>query len=290
MHDIWNPWHGCTKKSEGCNHCYMYYLDKKRDKDGSIIFKTKNGFDYPLHKDKQGKYKIKAGELIRVCMTSDFFLEEADEWRNDVWKIINIRSDVKFYILTKRPERILDHLPINWNDGYDNVILNVSCENQIRADERIPILLEIPAKHKGIMIAPIIGPINITSYLETNQIEQVTSGGENYDGLRICHFDWIKNLSVECRNANVSFDFIETGTRFMKDDKIYYLPSKKLQSQMAYKSNVRFKGKEISFILKNEEGIIIPQNELYVPKYYDNCLECGSRPICNGCCKCGKCK
>ncbi|MBQ2336322.1 MAG: DUF5131 family protein, partial [Victivallales bacterium] len=40
MHDIWNPWHGCTKISEGCQHCYMYFLDKQRDQDGSKIYKT----------------------------------------------------------------------------------------------------------------------------------------------------------------------------------------------------------------------------------------------------------
>lgn len=31
MHDIWNPWHGCRKCSEGCRNCYMYYLDSLRD-------------------------------------------------------------------------------------------------------------------------------------------------------------------------------------------------------------------------------------------------------------------
>ena len=36
MHNIWNPWHGCKKISEGCENCYMYYLDRMRDKDGSI--------------------------------------------------------------------------------------------------------------------------------------------------------------------------------------------------------------------------------------------------------------
>ena len=38
MNDIWNPWHGCHKYSEGCKYCYMYYLDSKRDKDGNIRF------------------------------------------------------------------------------------------------------------------------------------------------------------------------------------------------------------------------------------------------------------
>ena len=41
MNDIWNPWHGCKKYSEGCENCYMYFLDSQRDKDGSKIYKVK---------------------------------------------------------------------------------------------------------------------------------------------------------------------------------------------------------------------------------------------------------
>ena len=104
MHDIWNPWHGCIKKSEGCKHCYMYFLDKQRNVDGSKIYRVKNNFNYPLHKDTNGSYKIKSGECLRVCLTSDFFLEEADIWRDEVWAIIKQRPDVGFFLLTKRPE------------------------------------------------------------------------------------------------------------------------------------------------------------------------------------------
>lgn len=50
MHDIWNPWHGCIKKSEGCEHCYMYYLDHLRNMDGEDIFLT-NNLNYPLSKN-----------------------------------------------------------------------------------------------------------------------------------------------------------------------------------------------------------------------------------------------
>lgn len=82
MKDIWNPWHGCIKISEGCENCYMYFLDKSRNLNGSDIYKVKTNFNLPLKKDRQGNYKIKSGEIIRVCMTSDFFLEEADNWRN----------------------------------------------------------------------------------------------------------------------------------------------------------------------------------------------------------------
>ena len=102
MHDIWNPWHGCVKYSEGCMNCYMYVLDKMRNQDGSHIYKT-NDFAYPLSRNRDGTYKIQSGEKIRVCMTSDFCLEEADIWRDDVWSMIRRRQDVIFYILTKRP-------------------------------------------------------------------------------------------------------------------------------------------------------------------------------------------
>lgn len=140
MHDIWNPWHGCIKCSEGCNHCYMYYLDRLREQDGSNIYCTKSGFRYPLSKNRLGQYKVQSGELIRVCMTSDFFLEEADEWREAAWDIIRQRRDVKFFLLTKRPERVLSCLPCDWQDGWENVFFHVTCENQKRADERVPIL------------------------------------------------------------------------------------------------------------------------------------------------------
>ena len=39
--DIWNPWHGCSKYSEGCDHCYMHYLDNERGKSGGEIYKVK---------------------------------------------------------------------------------------------------------------------------------------------------------------------------------------------------------------------------------------------------------
>ena len=58
MRDIWNPWHGCKRISEGCENCYMYYLDSLRGKDGAEIYKVKNNFDYPLQKDRNGNYKI----------------------------------------------------------------------------------------------------------------------------------------------------------------------------------------------------------------------------------------
>lgn len=290
MHDIWNPWHGCRKCSEGCENCYMYFLDRMRGQDGSRIYKTKNGFRYPLSKDRQGQYKIKSGEMIRVCMTSDFFLEEADPWREEAWAVMRQRKDVKFFLLTKRPQRAASCLPYDWGNGWDNIFFNVTCENQKRADERIPILLELPFKHKGIMTAPLIGPVDLRKYLPRGQIEQVLCGGENYDGSSPCHYEWVKLLYDQCREYDVTFNFIETGTCFIKDGKQYRIPNKRIQSQQAYRSGLNYQGKKICFHLTDEWGYEIPKENLYIPHYHPvTCRECASRLTCNGCGDCGKC-
>ena len=109
MHDIWNPWHGCVKCSEGCQNCYMYFLDRVRDRNGADIYRTKSGFTYPIQEKRRGGYKIQSGEMIRVCMSSDFFLEEADEWRDEAWEIMRQRPDVKLLpsALLKRVRSLL---------------------------------------------------------------------------------------------------------------------------------------------------------------------------------------
>lgn len=151
----WNPWHGCTKYSEGCANCYMYALDEARrvPERSSVIVKTKS-FTKPLAKNRHKVFKIPAGYCLRVNMTSDTFLEEADGWRDEMWRIIKSRPDVRFHILTKRVPRIAAHLPEDWGEGYENVEFNISCENQRAFDERWPTFEAIPAKHKGMNLAP----------------------------------------------------------------------------------------------------------------------------------------
>lgn len=290
MHDIWNPWHGCRKCSEGCENCYMYYLDAQRGKNGADIYRTKTGFNYPLSKDRQGRYKVKSGEQIRVCMTSDFFLEEADEWRNEAWSVIRRRPDVVFFLLTKRPERVLDCLPYDWGDGWENVFFNVSCENQKRADERIKILLSLPFKHKGIMCAPFIGEVSIEKYLMSGQIEQVICDGENYSGARECRYEWVKRLRDECERCNVTFAFVSTGRRFVKDGRTYHIESSPLQAQQAFRSGLSYKGKPIDFKLCHPLGFTLSDDALYKPYFREKCESCGMKIICNGCTRCGKCE
>lgn len=294
MHDIWNPWHGCKKISEGCQNCYMYYLDSQRDKSGADIFRVKNNFDYPLHKDRLGKYKIKSGEYIRVCMTSDFFLEEADGWRDETWQIMKKRSDVIFILVTKRPERVCSCLPQDWGDGWENIWFHVTAENQKRVDERLPILLDLPFKHKGVMVAPFIGPVTLLKYLQCGQIENVWAGGENYNGSRPLFYNWVKNLSDECKRCDVSFEFYETGNVFIKDGKKVPVGDKFGQTRAAYLYGLNYDSS------KNQVFNIPKIEEYYQTGLFDNCLKsplyreicnyCAMKKRCIGCSSCGKCK
>ena len=268
----------------------MFYLDSLHGKDGGETYRTKSGFRYPLSKERGGQYKVKSGETIRVCMTSDFFLEEADGWRDEAWEIIRQRPDVKFFLLTKRPHRVKDCLPKDWGNGWENVMFNVTCENQKRADERIPIMLDLPFKHKGIMCAPFIGAVSIAKYLPKGQIEQVLCDGENYDGARPCHYEWVKALHDECKAYNVTFVFCGTGRRFVKDGRTYNIESSAVQSQQAFKSGLSFKGKAARYELTNEWGYPITDEELYKPYFGEKCENCGMRISCNGCSRCGKCQ
>ena len=271
MTEIWNPWHGCKKYSEGCENCYMYFLDKQRDKDGSEIYKVKTNFNLPIKKGRDKQYKVKSGSSLMVCMTSDFFLEEADEWREEVWEMIRTRQDVSFWLQTKRAERVKECLPSDWGDGYKNVSLTFTAENQKRADERIPILLDIPLKRRGIMCAPMIGEVSLDKYLATGKIDIVLADGENYEGNRPLYYEWIKRLYDECLKYNVSFEFVGTGNYFIKDGVTYHIP-KAYQKVMAQRS-----------------GLNIPQKDVNI-KVQKKCKTCKMNASCNGCRWCGKCK
>lgn len=88
---MWNLWHGCHKWSEGCRHCYVYRTDGKYGKDSTVVTKTEK-FGLPLQKKKNGEYKIPSGNLVYTCFTSDFLIEDADEWRAEAWEMMRIRQ------------------------------------------------------------------------------------------------------------------------------------------------------------------------------------------------------
>ena len=158
---IWNPWHGCKKYSPGCANCYVYRRDSQFDRDASQVTKTAS-FSLPIRKNRAGQYRLTAQDNpISTCMTSDFFLEEADPWRPQVWEMIRRRRDLEFIIITKRIHRFFVGLPLDWGEGYPNVTIVCTCENQQTADQRLPVFLSLPIRHREIIHEPMLEEIQI---------------------------------------------------------------------------------------------------------------------------------
>lgn len=235
----WNPWHGCHKISEGCSNCYVYRMDARHEKDASVV-KKNSCFNLPLRKNRKGGYKIPAGDLVYTCFTSDFFLDDADEWRKEAWQMIRYRKDLHFLIITKRIHRFYINLPEDWGDGYPNVTICSTCENQDRANFRLPLLLDAPVKHKAIICEPLLGPVDLTPWLKPC-IEQVVVGGESGNDARICRYEWVLDIKEQCNKSKIPFHFKQTGAKFMKDGRLYNI-SRKDQHRQARKANIDASG------------------------------------------------
>lgn len=225
---MWNPWRGCHKYSEGCKFCYIHKGDYKRKIDTNTIVKT-DKFTAPIDKNKKGEYKIKSGQVVYLCFSSDFLLPDADVWRADCWQMIKERQDLHFIFLTKRIERFMDCLPEDWGDGYDNVTVGCTIENQEMADLRLSIFSILPIKHKNIICQPLIEQVNIEKYL--NDVELVVAGGESDYQARPLNYDWVLSLKSQCVNRNTHFQFRQCGTYFIKDGKEYKIGVQQLCSQ-----------------------------------------------------------
>lgn len=237
MNVTWNPWHGCHKISPGCKNCYVYRQDARYERDSSRVTKNKT-FYLPIEKNKNGEYKLKheGDGIVYLCFSSDFFLEDADGWRNECWRMIRQRSDLEFLFITKRIHRFYECIPDDWGAGYDNVHICCTCENQDRADYRLPIFLDAPIKKKSIVCEPLLEEIDLSLYLSSGIIE-VVAGGESGYYARPCRYDWILSLRQQCLSAGISFYFKQTGAKFIKDNRLYNIP-RRLQHSQAAKAGI----------------------------------------------------
>lgn len=233
----WNPWRGCKKISEGCLHCYIHKGDAKRGVDTNHIVKTID-FDKPIRQKKDGSFQMKSG-LVYVCFSSDFLLEEADAWRDEVWQMIKNRKDCTFLFLTKRIERFSRCMPNDWAGNYDHVTVCCTIENQRTADLRLKVFQTLPIKHKCITAQPLLEKINIEPYLD--DIELVVVGGESDKDARPLDYDWVLDIREQCMRKRVGFEFRQCGTHFIVDGRMYTLQVKDLGAQArAAKINLRF--------------------------------------------------
>ena len=234
---LWNPWHGCHKLSAGCVNCYVYRTDGKHGIDSSVVVKTKS-FGLPVQKKRDGSYKIGAGEMVYTCFSSDFFVEDADEWRGEAWEMIRSRPDLRFLMITKRIDRLQAVVPDDWGEGYDNVTICCTMESQERADYRLPIYRAAPVKHKIIVCEPLLSAVDLSPYLGA-WVEQVIVGGESGREARTCHYDWVLGIRRQCVEHGISFRFRQTGARLLKDGQLYRI-RRQFQHSQARKAGIDY--------------------------------------------------
>lgn len=209
----WEPWTGCYPASDGCAYCYFYGPYSKRHGQNTIV-KTAE-FDKPLAKTAKGTYKIGGGKIVATCFASDFFIPEADAWRSEAWRMIKERPDLDFLILTKRIDRFPVSLPNDWGDGYENVNIGCTVENQALADYRLPLFLSYPMKRRFVACSPLLEEINLSPYLDG--IDHVTVSGESGREARVCDYQWVLSIREQCEKAGITFWFKGTGSFFRRD-------------------------------------------------------------------------
>lgn len=202
--DTWNPWHGCLKVSSGCKNCYMYRDKKRWGQDGAVIKRSSDTiFNSPYHM---------VGPLVFTCSWSDFFIREADPWREETWNIIRNTKHLTYQILTKRADRILVSLPKDWGHGWDNVWLGVSVETQAQA-WRMDYLRSIPCGVRFVSCEPLLGPLN----LNLHGFSWVITGGESGPGARPAKTDWFLSIKDQCNCQGVKFFHKQNGGNTKKD-------------------------------------------------------------------------
>lgn len=226
----WNPWHGCRKYSPGCLNCYVYRRDAKYQLDASAVRKNA-AFDLPVRRRRDGSYALPGPDEVAACFTSDFFLEEADEWRAEAWAMMRERADLRFFFITKRILRFTERLPADWGEGYENVTIGVTCENQAAADGRLPYFTGLPVKHRLVICEPMLEAVDLRAYLRPGLFEQVVAGGESGDTARLMRYEWALGLRRQCEAAGVPFWFKQTGARFEKDGRVYRIKRRDQFSQ-----------------------------------------------------------
>jgi len=218
---VWNPVTGCTKVSEGCRNCYAesfanrFWIDKIRYQDTGK--KVKRPFDailchperleQPLHWKKPCK--------IFVCSMADLFHESI--YFSDIDCVFNtmLNADQHIYmILTKRPKNLKNYLHDNeWimrNVGH--IWLGVSVEDQKTADERIPVLLSIPAKVHFVSCEPLLETIDLELSGRnygidhkdwSERLDWVIVGAESGPKRRKCQLSWIDYIIRQCRESSI---------------------------------------------------------------------------------------
>lgn len=212
-----NPWVGCERISPGCDNCYAEMWSRRAGEpelwQGQRRRTTESNWRQPLKWNAEAK---RAGVRKRVFCASlaDVFDNQVPpEWRADLWALIRETSHLDWLLLTKRPQNIAKMLPGDWGDGWPNVWLGTTVENQEEANRRIPHLLNVPAVVRFLSCEPLLEPVEIPVWgqYEFLGVDWVIVGGESGPKARPMHLDWARGLRNQCERVSVPFFFKQWG-------------------------------------------------------------------------------
>jgi protein gp37 len=244
-----NPSIGCDIVSPGCTSCYA--MRQARRLESNPLLKP-NPYKGTTKKGKKGpvwtglvrmapdKTVLKplgwrAPALVFVNSMSDVFAEPlkfSDIAR--IWAVMALAQQHTFQVLTKRPERMLEFLSDPRTPAaveiqmhaikpgsklpewpLTNVWCGTSTEDQKRAQERIPILLQVPAAVRFLSMEPLIGGVSLSSIMSKSDWKKlgwVIVGGESGPHARGMHPQWARQIRDACAKHRVPFFYKQTGS------------------------------------------------------------------------------
>lgn len=192
----WNPWHGCEKVSPGCKNCYMYREKARYGQDPRAVVRSKTTFNAPLKWPQEP-------QLCFTCSWSDFFIREADGWREEAYEVMRRTPWITYQVLTKRIERV----PLLPNPKLSNMWLGVSVENA-EYKSRIDLLRCVNVPLRFLSLEPLLGDLG---RIDLSGIGWVIVGGESGSGARPVRAEWVRSIRDQCIAAKVPFFFKQWG-------------------------------------------------------------------------------
>lgn len=169
-----NPWIGCVHYGPGCDFCYAEAWDNRNLHGPESHWgpgsprkeMSEHYWNGPLRWDRTAKATGVKHKVFCASLADVFEKHPAlDERRARLWPLIKQTTSLTWLVLTKRAENINDMLPADWGDGYDNVWLGVTTENQACADFRIGKLRQVKAKTKFLSVEPQLEKIDFSHWM-----------------------------------------------------------------------------------------------------------------------------